>query len=95
MMPINYLTDDLNDMNVNFIHLLDCFNLSQWNDTPNSIGKYLDLILCDIEHKKLQPVLPSLELCEPVDVFHPPLQLDIDVSPPEFLPVNEPLKFNY
>ena len=87
LIPSNYLRDDLDDANAAFVHLLSCFNIQQFNRFPNCNGRFLDLVLTDLEPSKATCIEPSIILCDIIDAHHPPLQLILDITKPSYLSV--------
>lgn len=95
MTPTNYLNDDPGNVNADFIHTANCFDLCQFNSTSNANGRYLDLLLTDIECSKIRCIVPDTVLSDRVDSHHPPLQFDVNMSKPAFLDAAEPRRLNF
>ena len=77
--PVEYLSNDLNGMNAAFVQSTECFSLLQFNDNQNHVGRILDLFLSDICPEQIKCTSPATILSEPVDIHHPPFQVDVDI----------------
>ena len=93
--PTEYLLDDTGDANAALIHTTNCFDLKQYNRYPNANGRYLDLVLSDIEPSMIGCYEPSMILSDHVDAHHPPIEINLHVHKPTYLPANQPQRFAF
>lgn len=94
-LPYDYMANDLHGTNAEIVHMMNCFELRQFNSLYNANDRLLDLALTDIDSKNIRCSEPSTLLCSTIDSHHPPFQLSVNFAKPQYLEAKEPPRYNF